>query len=741
MSTRRRFLRETGFAIGGTLASPLLSERTTRAWLAAKQSGGLRAVQAGKVSVSPGIALPIEIAGVHLEFLRLRMSDGIHLAATLFLPEGASPVNRVPSILEILPYRKDDDRLGSDLDLQSFYARNDYAGLRVDVRGTGGSEGIPDDEYSVREHEDTLLIIDWLSRQPWCNGNVGMNGISYGAFNSVQIAAMNPPALKAIVAAAGTDDRYTDDVHYFGGALHLFENTWAVAMISSNAMPGAPDFRTDSRSAVDRFEAPPWILRWLREQVDGPYWRRGSLRPDYSRLRIPTFLVGGWLDGYHNFVPRIMKNAPAISKGLVGPWPHSYPDDAHPGPRIDFRRQLLLRWWDRWLKGRDTGILAEPKLSYYRMEWYPPALRLAELEDIPGEWRHLDSWPDSAFEPSERLFFRPAEGEDARGGEEKAGRCGALSGQSGRAASLELRYQPGVGSASKTWAPNGDGSYGLDQRADDARGLSFDTNPLREPVDILGFARARIFVSATAPVANWIVRLCDVAPDGTSVYVSKGVLNGTHRNSHRNPEALVPGQIYELEIGLHCTAWRFRRGHRVRVVANNADWPVVWPSPYTMTTTLYCGGDHPSHIELPIDSSRSLAPPEFRPPRVSEVAPGLEYEETPLVWQVTRDETSQSQTFRFERGSKTVKHPAGLTAEDAQVMVARVADRDPANASLEVEAWYRVTIAGREVEARGEGVLRSTKNDFICEIDCTLRENRKVVRTRAWRDRAPRRLV
>ncbi len=737
MSTRRRFLRNAGFAAGGSLVSPLLTERATRSWVAAKRSRDFRAVRAGKLDVFPGVTLPIEIPGVHLEFLRLRMPDGVHLAATLYLPDGATPVNRVPSILEILPYRKDDDRLGRDLDLQSLYARDGYAGLRVDVRGTGGSEGIPEDEYSVREHEDTLLIIDWLSKQPWCNGNVGMNGISYGAFNSIQIAAMNPPALKAIVAAAGTDDRYTDDVHYFGGALHLFENTWAVAMISSNAMPGAPDYRVDSRSSIDRFETPPWILRWLHEQVDGPYWRRGSLRPDYSRLKIPAFLVGGWLDGYHNFVPRIMSNAPAISKGLVGPWPHSYPDDAHPGPKIDFRRQLLLRWWDHWLKGSNTGILAEPKLSYYRMEWYPPALRLAELEDIPGEWRHLDSWPESAFEPPERLFLRPAE----YGNGEKAGLGGALSAQSGRAASLDLRYQPGVGSASKTWAPDGDGSYGLDQRVDDVRGLSFDTNPLREPVDILGFARARIFVSATAPVATWIVRLCDVAPDGTSVYVSKGVLNGTHRDSHRDPEALVPGRIYELAIRLHCTAWRFRRGHRMRVVVNNADWPVVWPSPYPMTTTLYCGGDHPSHIELPIDSSRSLPDPGFRPPQASEAVPEVQYEETPLVWQVTRDEASQSQTFRFERGSRTVKHPAGITTEDAQTMVAKVVDREPANASLEVEAWYRVNAAGRQVEARGKGVLRSTKDDFICQIDCALRENGKAVRSRAWRDRVPRRLV
>ncbi len=740
-STRRRFLGQACLATGGSLSQPLLIESLTEAWLAAKQSRALRALPAGEIRVSPGIPLPVRIPGVHIEFLRLRMADGVHLAATLFLPESASPVHRVPAILEVLPYRKDDDRLGRDLDLQSFYARHDYAGLRVDVRGTGGSEGVPEDEYSVSEHEDTLLLIDWLSKQPWCNGNVGMNGISYGAFNSIQIAAMNPPALKAIVATAGTDDRYTDDVHYIGGALHLFENTWAVAMMSSNAMPGAPNFRTDTRSAVDRFDTPPWILRWLHEQVDGPYWRRGSLRPDYSRLKVPTFLVAGWLDGYHNFVARIMRNAPAITRGLVGPWPHAYPDDAHPGPRVDFRNQFLIRWWDQWLKGRDTGILSEPRLNCYRMEWYPPALRLRELATIPGEWRNLGSWPESAFEPSQRFFLRPATEGSSADELDRAGRGGALSSQSGRAASLGLRYRPGVGCASKTWAPNGDGSYGLDQRVDDAWGLSFDTVPLNEPLDILGFARACIFVSATAPVANWIVRLCDVAPDGTSVYVSKGVLNGTHRNSHSHPVALVAGQVYMLEIELHCTSWRFRRGHRVRVVVNNADWPVVWPSPYPMITTLFCGGDRPSHIDLPIDRSRSLAAPEFRTPPASEPVPNLAYQSSPLVWQVTRDEASESQAFCFERGWKTVKHPSGLAAEDAQVMLAKVADREPANASLEVQAYYRATIEGRTVEARGEGVLRSTKDDFICEIDCTLRENGKVLRMRHWRDRVPRLLV
>ena len=690
------------------------------------RSASLFAEDAGALKVEPGISLPVRIQGARIEYLRLIMPDGVRLAATLYLPERLE--GRTPTILEVLPYRKDDDYLGRDVRNHGFYARSGFAGLRLDVRGTGASEGCPEDEYSEKEHEDTLHVIDWLSRQSWSNGNVGMTGISYGAFNSVQIAAMQPKALKAILAVAGTDDRYTDDVHYIGGALHLFENTWAVGMVSSNAMPAAPGFDVSSAMARERFEARPWILRWLHEQTDGPYWRRGSLRPDYGRLQIPSLLVGGFLDGYHNFVPRIMRGAPAQAKGLLGPWPHAYPHSAHPGPRIDFRG-IQKRWWDEWLKGRSTGTLDEPRVTYYSMSFYPPALRLADLEDVPGEWRHLDAWPESAFEPSQRFFLDP---EGAK-----------LSTVVGEPASLELRYHPSAGTSSKTWAPNGDGSYGLDQRADDARGISFETPPLGEEVAILGFARTRLWVSATAPVANWIVRLCDVAPDGTSLYVSKGVLNGTHRRSHERPEPLVPGEVYEISIELHATAWRFLPGHRIRLVVSNADWPVLWPSPHPMTTSLYAGSGRPSHLDLPIEGAgRRAVASDLPPPPPEPAVEGLRYEGAPFVWQTSRDEASEVTAFRFEQGSRTVEHPAGFTGGDGQVMVATVRDRDPANASLQVTSFQKTRLAdGRVVEARGEGELSSNQTEFRCDLEVTLLENGKLVREKRWEEKASRILV
>ena len=472
-------------------------------------------------------------------------------------------------------------------------------------------------------------------------------------------------------------------------------------------------------------------------------------RPDYGRLKIPAFLMAGWLDGYHNFVPRIMRHAPAPTKGLVGPWPHAYPYKAHPGPEIDARRQLIMPWWDRWLKGKENGILDQPRVASYQMKWFEPSLRLEEIDAIPGSLRHLDSWPDSAFEPPQRLFLAPDPGATGRGGAardeaedaSRPGRGGTLEEVAPRTAALSLRYRPGVGTRSKTWAPNGDGTYGMDQRQDDIFGLAFDGGPLRAPVEILGFARARLFVSATAPVANWIVRLCDVAPDGTSHYVSKGVLNGTHRRSHTDPEPLVPGEVYELAIELHCTAWTFDAGHRIRVVVTNADWPVLWPSPHRMTTSLHLGGDRPSHVDLPVCSARSLPGPEFQKPPAPEYPVEVEGREAPFVWRVTRDDSKEETIFRLERGWETTRHPAGIRGSEGQVFQARVSDRDPADASLEVDAFYIGRSGARSVEARGTGSLRSTSDSFVFDVTCTLLQNGKTIRRRRWQDRAPRRLV
>ncbi len=738
MISRRGFIESAGVIAGAAVIDrALLGNRLP----ALQPRSRLWATDAGKVRVSPGpwTVLPATASGVRLENLCLRMPDGVRLNAFLYLPEKLQRGVKIPGILETQPYRYTPLK-------DSYPARHGYASLFVDVRGTGGSEGIPTTEYSVEEYEDIGHIIDWLSKQPWSNGSVGMYGGSYGAFNSVwTAAAVKPPALKAIFAMCGTDDRYTDDIHHPGGAMLMVDNSWSLAMVTSNGMPAAPDYDLNSRASLDRWETPPWLQGFLHHQLDGPHYRRGSLAPGYERLTVPTFLVGGTLDVYQNFVPRIMRNSRnAVTKGILGPWHHSLTE---PGPKIDIENALMVRWFDHWLKGKDTGMLKEPRVSFYMPRWRRQTFRYTG--DIPGEWKYLEDWPETVFAPQERLFFRPVpeiSPDQALAMEPSPGQGGRLAGQAGPASALKLRYYPGTGGNASSFGPtSGEGYYGLDHRAEDVWGLCFDTPLLGEPVEILGFAKAHLFVSSTAPAANWIIRLCDVAPDGTSYLISRGILNGTHRRSHTNPEPLVPGEVYELDVELMCAGYAFDPGHRIRVVVTNADFPVFWPSPYPMATTLFTGGDRPSHIALPV--LPKLAYRAAALPKLQE-EPAGPAEEARAAIDSEGGENKRLVAGGDENSWLSVVHDAehGIHRTIVNLpwggrIACRVKDDDPAGASLKTACSNVEGDGRRRIEVRSDGELRSTKDEFILDIGCTLLENDREVRTRRWQDKVRRELV
>lgn len=725
---RRTFLGQLGATAGAGLIPT-----DGLAWLVGGRSGPARAedlwaVNAGAITIEPGrwATSPEASAGVHFESLFLRQPDGVRLHALLFLPTSVRRGQKVPGTLITEPYRgTPDGGRGRDLDV---LARAGYAALYLNVRGSGTSEGVPTDEYAVDEHQDTARVIDWLSRQPWSNGNIGMYGTSYSAFNSVWVAAaVKPPALKAIFVRAGTDNRYTDDVHYPGGTMVMVNNAWALGMLTSNATPGAPDFDMHSKASMDRWNTPPWLQVFLRNQLDGPHWWHGSLWPDYSRLTTPTLISGGYLDKYQNFVPRIMRNSPAPAKGILGPWHHAM---TWPGPVLDWDA-LRTRWFDHWLKGVDTGIMREPKVSFYMPSWMRQSFRYRD--PIPGEWRHLDEWPETVFTPGHRLYFRPEPARpvaEAVQADPAPGEGGALSDVSGDASALRLTYHPGRGGADQSFGPtSSNGYYGIDSREEDPYGLCFDTPPLTEPLELLGFARARLFVSATAPVANWVVRLHDVAPDGTSYLITRGFLNGTHRRSHTHPEPLISGEVYEILVELMCTGYRFSPGHRVRVIVTNADFPVIWPSPYRMTTTLFTGGDRPSHIDLPV-----LPRLTYRDGSLPVLGQTLaeagrtEFQDSVRSYTMTRDYSAGRVTARYDLGR--------------QVIECKVNEADPGEAELTVEANVRNTARdGRVIETLARGRLASTVDLFKLDMEVTLVENGRMVRTRRWQDDIPRELL
>ncbi len=305
--------------------------------------------------------------------VRIPLSDGVHLAARIWRPVD-SDRNPVPVILEYLPYRRRDGTAERDFLTHPYFAGHGYAAVRVDIRGSGDSEGVLLGEYLKQEQDDAIEVIAWLAAQPWCSGSVGMIGISWGGFNGLQVAARRPPALKAIVTIASTDDRYADDIHFMGGCLLGDKLGWGSTIFSINAAPPDPAVVGERWRELwlQRLEGNGlWLLEWLKHQRRDAFYKHGSVCEDWTAIQCAVYAVGGWADGYTNPVFRMLANLQCPKKALVGPWAHKYPHFGRPGPEIGFLQECL-RWWDQWLKGKETGIMKEPALRVWLEDPAPP---------------------------------------------------------------------------------------------------------------------------------------------------------------------------------------------------------------------------------------------------------------------------------------------------------------------------------------------------------------------------------
>ncbi len=331
----------------------------------------------------------------------LTMTDGTRLSATLYLPAGAGPEQPTPCLLEALPYRKDDLTSSYRPEYDELRDSYGYAVCRLDLRGTGSSAGDAVDEYPAQEQLDLAEVIGWLAEQPWCSGAVGMFGTSYSGFNSLQMAAERPPALKAICAIYASDDRYTDDVHYMGGALKWLDLIdYCHYMTPMNALPPTPelwgdDWRAEWTRRFETFE--PWLLTWMEHQRSDGYWAQGTLRPGYDRIQCPTMIVAGWADGYRNNTFRTIEalgRAGVPYRLLAGPWAHMSASSSLPGPRIDLVHEMA-RWWDRHLRGRANGVDEEPAATWFVRESTRPE---PDLDTHNGHWR-TDDWPAESTVP------------------------------------------------------------------------------------------------------------------------------------------------------------------------------------------------------------------------------------------------------------------------------------------------------------------------------------------------------
>jgi len=657
--------------------------------------------------------------GPHLRTIEhtwIPMPDGTRLAARIWLPAEPAPV---PAILDFLPYRQGDLMAARDAAIYPYLAARGYACARVDLRGTGNSEGIITDEYTRQELTDACDLIAWLAAQPWCDGNVGMTGISWGGFNSLQVAALRPPALRAVLTLCASDDRYADDVHYRGGCVLAVDMLqWAVSMLTWNALPpdpavAGPAWRGQWRDRLER--TPAFIGPWLSHQVRDGYWRHGSVCEDYAAIEVPVYAVGGWADGYTDAIPRLLAGLTGPRKGLIGPWSHAFPNDAVPGPEIGFLEESL-RWWDHWLKGTDTGIMDEPMLRVWLQEYTPPAPHHAHW---PGRWVAEPCWPPPQAR-ARRLYLR-ADGQlSARPGD------GTVRGHRGdQTAGLDAGALTGEG---------GFGDWPGDQRGEDGRSLSFTSAPLTEAAEILGNPQVSLAVTSDRPGASVVVRLCDVAPTGESLLVTRDLLNLTHRAGHDRAVPLVPGEATVAGLPLKVIAHRFEAGHRIRVCVSTTYWPWMWPHPEPVTLGLLCGPD--SYAELPVRAPRAedAALPPFGPPERPAGLPTEVISRRPTQRVIRHNLADQSAEviFDWDVGGNFRLVDAGIEADGSNVTTYRIVAGRPLSAEVRTDQSASLRSAHLDVAVAATGHMTAGPDTFLVTLGLDARENGERVCARQW---------
>lgn len=508
------------------------------------------------------------------------MPDGSRLGARLWLPDSSKPV---PAILEYIPYRKDDYSAIRDSNTIAHFATQGYACIRVDMRGSGSSDGVLYDEYTDQEVDDGVAVINWLADQDWCDGNVGTIGISWGGITGLQLAQRAPEALKTIIVLGATEHRYYDDGSYYMGCLVGQTIGWAALMFGYNTRPPDPNLVGDGWRKIwfDRLEGSPhYMERWFEHQHVDDYWLTNSVATDYDAIKVPVYAVSGHVDCWPNTVTRLLQNLSVPTRGLQGPWCHRYPHLGIPGPTVDFLSDAS-RWFDQWLKNEDTGIMDEATYQVYLQDSVRPK---TYYDTRPGRWVGEAQWPSKQTEnqalylTEHGLSLLPADNQY----------FDITSPQSVGLASGE--YMPWFAFGPAEELPG-------DQQKEDAGSLVFDTEVLQSNLDILGNANVRIGIVSDQPQALIAVRLCDVWPDGESTLITRGLLNLSQRNGKSSPEPVIPGDQYHVEVSLNHVGYVVPFGHQLRLSISTSYWPIAWPSPKNTRIRLT---SESSLLELPI---------------------------------------------------------------------------------------------------------------------------------------------
>ncbi len=647
------------------------------------------------------------------------LADGIRLSSRIWLPQ-VPDGQKVPAILEYIPYRKTDGTRTRDEPMHGYFAGHGYACVRVDLRGSGESDGLLEDEYLSQEQSDALEVLAWMASQPWCDGNIGMMGKSWGGFNSLQVAALKPPNLKAVITLGFTDDRYADDIHYKGGCLLNDNFWWGSIMLAYQMRPIDPTIAGDNwrEKWLNRLEHMPlWMKTWMEHPLRDAYWAHGSVCEDYRAIKAPVLALDGWEDAYTNTVLSLMRGLDVPRKAIIGPWAHVYPHDGVPGPAIGFLQEAVA-WWDHWLKGRDNGAMDGPMVTAWIEESMPPS---SSKPISNGYWVGVESWPSTAVS-IKRYGMRH-------------GRL--LESSTGRGESLQLKTPLTHGLFAGSWMGVGVlGESPADQRMDDGMAMTFDSAPLEAPLVIFGYPRFEVELSSDTPVAMLVARICDVAPTGEATRVSYGVMNLGHLRGHDRLTPLKPGEKVAASVTLDCCGHHFEAGHRIRLSLATGYWPMFWPMPEQATFTLDTGT---ATLSLPVFTGTRIPGPDPQPAsapptRLTMLANGtvnrtLIYDAATDAWTCTLDGVGGvfgEGVYRFDDIDVTVEHNL------KQVLT--LSNTDPLSNRHTVEQKIRMGREGWWIEGDITTRLAATEEHFTISGHMDVTENGKLVFSRRWNE-------
>ncbi|WP_189891432.1 CocE/NonD family hydrolase [Streptomyces xantholiticus] len=642
---------------------------------------------------------------VHAD-LRVPLPDGTLLHARLWRPVTDEPV---PALLEYAPHRLTDATVVRDGERHPWYAGHGYASVRVDPRGHGNSGGVPGGEYDAIELADGVAVIEWLARQPWCNGRVGMFGIGRGGRTALQIAALAPEPLRAVVIVDATDDPYTGGGPYAGGCvtgqgLH----STAAGRLALAARPPDPLHTGDEWLAVwlARLEAlTPVVHTWLGHQLRDEYWRSAGVSDDTAAVTAAVLAVGGLHGPCRDTVLRLVERLPVDRvRGLIGPWPHQYPDRAtDQGEAIGFLQETL-RWWDQWLKDRDTGVLSEPLLR----------CRLGAAEPSRSRWAGETAWP------SEHITVVPY----------------ALGG-----ASVVVGSPQHTGVDAGRFRPTGhEGDFPPDQREEDARSVCFEFPVGEDAIGVLGRPGVTLRLRPAGPGGLAVARLCDIAPDGTATLVTRGALNLAAR---KGPERAVPwpaGTTEDVTFDLATAGHVFAPGHRIRLAVSSAYWPWIWPHPGPAGFTLDPAG---SRLDLPVrdptDGKIDFAEPEHAEPPAVAVPQTLDEPRPRLL--LIRDVAAGRWTLEAtpHRGGTHV-HPDGLEYSEECHETYTIEESDPLSARARSEWTIRLHRPDQAWDVRiwTRSEIGLDAAGFVTSDELVCRSGDEIVFHRTWERRVAR---